>query len=267
MAAVGTVYLMYHELQIPGREPCQKEGSYTRYVISESDFRAQISWLKEHEWRALSVGEALEDSDLGERRIVITFDDGCETDLIAAAPLLKEAHFNATFYVAAGFVGRPRFLSMSQIRELSDLNFEIGCHSMTHPWMSELTSEQLHFEVVEAKDRLEQIIGRPVNHFSCPGGRWDRRIADFARKAGYHSVATSYIGTNSSRSDRFRLARVPVRRGTALAAFERFCCARGLRKLSARSAGLSFIRSLLGDSTYIRFRSAVLDRSRDSGAF
>ena len=264
MAGAGTVYLMYHELQLPGRKLCRKDGGYGRYVVSESDFRAQICWLKEREWCGLSVGEALQDLDRERRRIVITFDDGCETDLIAATPLLKEARFNATFYIVVGFVGRPGFLSQDQVRRLSDLDFEIGCHSMTHPWMSELTSGQLHSEVVEAKDRLEQMIGRSVNHFSCPGGRWSRALAEVAQKAGYRSIATSYIGTNSATGDRFRLARVPVMRGTSLADFERVCCAKGLRKLSTRSAGLSFIRSLLGNSTYVRVRSAVLDRKRDS---
>jgi len=262
MAGAGTVYLMYHELQLPAREHCQKLGGYTRYVVREADFRAQVRWLNEGGWSGLSVGEALRDMDRGRQRIVITFDDGCETDLLAAAPLLKEARFNATFYVVAGFVGRAGYLSREQVRQLSDLDFEIGCHSMTHPWSSELTSGMLHSEVVEAKERLEQIIGKPVNHFSCPGGRWNPALAAFAQKAGYGSVATSYIGTNLSTSDRFRLARVPVMRGTSLADFEGFCSARNLRKLSTRTAGLSFIRSVLGNSMYNRVRSALLDRNR-----
>lgn len=266
MAGAGTVYLMYHELQLPGRELCQKAGSYTRYVVSQSDFQAQVSWLKESEWRGLSVGEALQDLNRQGSRIVITFDDGCETDLIAAAPLLRKVHFNATFYLVAGFVGRPGFLSVDQIRELSNLGFEIGCHSMTHPWMSELTSEQLHSEVVEAKDRLEQMIGRSVDHFSCPGGRWSRAIAKLAQKTGYCSVATSYIGTNSSTSDRFRLARLPVMRGTSLGDFARLCCARGFFKLSAQKATLSFVRSVVGNAIYTKVWYAVLERSRDSSA-
>jgi peptidoglycan/xylan/chitin deacetylase (PgdA/CDA1 family) len=197
---------------------------------------------------------------------VITFDDGCETDLIAAAPLLKEARFNATFYVVAGFVGRRGFLSMNQVQELSDLDFEIGCHSMTHPWMSELTSEQLHAEVVEAKDRLEQIIGKSVNHYSCPGGRWSPSVADLARKAGYRSVATSYAGTNSLKSNHFRLARVPVTRGTALNEFARLCSAKGFVKRKVQKATLSLIRSLVGNSIYTKVWYAVLDRNHDSSA-
>ena len=44
------------------------------------------------------------------RSVCITFDDGCETDLIAAAPVLRESGFSATFYLTAGFLGTPGYL-------------------------------------------------------------------------------------------------------------------------------------------------------------
>lgn len=264
MAGPGTVYLMYHELQVPGRQLCQNVRSYTRYVVSEPDFKAQISSLKERQWCGLSVGESLQDVDRGRPRIVITFDDGCQTDLIAATPLLRDAAFNATFYIVAGFLGQRGYLSRAQLRELADLGFEIGCHSMTHPYLTDVGAERLHAEIVVAKQRLEQLIGRRVDHFSCPGGRWNRALAEFARKAGYRSVATSYIGTNSWTSDRFRLARVPLMRGTSLAGFAGLCSGRGLLKLRTQKAALSVARSLLGNSIYTKVWSAVLDPGRDS---
>ena len=38
----GIVYLMYHEIERAGRELCEREQGYVRYVISESAF-ASIS--------------------------------------------------------------------------------------------------------------------------------------------------------------------------------------------------------------------------------
>lgn len=257
MTGPGTIFLLYHELRLPSRPLCANGKGYTRYIVNESDFRAQLLYLKESHFRAVSVGEALQ--DLGaRRRVVITFDDGCETDLIAAAPLLKESASTATFYIVTGWVGRRGYLSVGQVRELSKLKFEIGCHSMTHAYLDELNPAQLHAEIMGSKDGLEQFIGCRVDHFSCPGGRWTRRLADMARLAGYQSVVTSQIGENSPTANRFRLARVGIMSGTRPAEFNRVCRGEGLFVRRAQAAFLSGARSVLGNAKYEKLRSAIL---------
>jgi peptidoglycan/xylan/chitin deacetylase (PgdA/CDA1 family) len=134
-------YLMYHELEIPGRALCQDEPGYVRYIVRASDFRTQMESVKSSGRLGLSVSEALAKPELP--AVVVTFDDGCETDLIHAAPLLRELGFNATFYVTVGFLDRRGYLSRTQLRELSDLGCEIGSHSMTHPYLCDLDQEQL----------------------------------------------------------------------------------------------------------------------------
>jgi len=260
MSNTGIVYLMYHELQLPGRAPCQKGSGYVRYVIAEPDFRAQLSCLKNAGLRGMSVGEALDHPSITQAGTVITFDDGCETDLIAAAPLLREAHFNATFYIVAGHLGRRGYLSPAKLRELEELKFEIGCHSMTHAPLTNLDSRQLQVEIVEAKERLEQLLGKPVDHFSCPVGRWNQRVAELARQAGYRSVATSRIGRNLPGTNPFRLARVAVIRGISLADFNRLCHGEGLLVRQVQVALLSLAKNVLGHS-YEKVRSVLLASS------
>src|SRR5437660_8464983 len=113
MAAGSMVYLMYHELELPGRPLRETESGYVRYVLSESDFRAQVLWLREDGWQGMSVSQALDSPQ--DRAVAITFDDGTETDLIAAGPVLKEAGFQATFYVTVGFLGKRGYMSASQL--------------------------------------------------------------------------------------------------------------------------------------------------------
>ncbi len=259
MGDPGTVYLMYHELELPGRDLCQAKEGYARYVLTEADFRAQVASLKAAGYRGFTVSEGLEGAGEKQPGVVITFDDGCETDRICAVPILQEAGFHATFYVVAGCVGRRGYLSVAQLQELADAGFEIGCHSMTHAYLPDLDPDGLRKEIGEAKGRLEQWIGGRVNHFSCPGGRWNRRVAEVARAAGYHSVATSRIGTNSHKTDRFCLARVAVLRGTSLDEFAALCRGR-LFLRRARDAVLGAAKSLLGNTVYEKVRSVVLDR-------
>src|SRR5262252_6132504 len=117
MSQTKIVFLMYHELELPERTLVQSDPGYTRYVLCESTFREHLEWLKQHNWLGLCVSDALKFPS--QPALAITFDDGCETDLLAAAPLLREWGFGATFYVTSGFIGRKGYLSPTQLRELS----------------------------------------------------------------------------------------------------------------------------------------------------
>lgn len=256
-----TTYLMYHEIERAGRELCEREQGYTRYVVTESEFGEQVARLKSIGLRGVSVSQALALSDQSHPSIAITFDDGCETDLLIAAPLLKEAGFNATFYIIAGRVGLRGHMSAGQLLRLSAMGFEIGCHSMTHAYLDDADDDQLRAEIAEAKDRLEQMTGQNIAHFSCPGGRWTAAVARVAREAGYSSVATSRIGANTKTTDRFNLSRVAVMRGLDAAEFSRICRAEGFARRRTRAGLLNAAKAILGNSIYERVRSSVLGQS------
>lgn len=250
------VYLMYHELELPGRPLCQNEPGYVRYIVNASDFRAHMQVLKDSGLGGMNVTTALDTP--GRRGVVITFDDGCETDLISAAPMLREFGFNATFYVTVGFLDKRGYLSRAQLRQLSDLGLEVGSHSMTHSYLSDLSQEQITHEIAASKQELEQLTGRVVQHFSCPGGRWDRRVAETARQSGYRSVTTSRVAANSPRSDSFALGRVPMLRGTPLELFEQKTKGHGLWKLRLRDSARTAAKHLLGNRIYDLFRAEIL---------
>jgi peptidoglycan/xylan/chitin deacetylase (PgdA/CDA1 family) len=252
------VYLMYHELEVEGRPLCQSEQGYVRYVVREPHFREQMNWLRSQGFRGLSVSDALDKKSAGS--LVITFDDGCESDLTVAAPILHQANFGATFYITVSYLGRPGYMVARQVRELSDAGFEIGSHSVTHPYLSDLTDAQINREIVESKIQLEEMIGRPVHHFSCPGGRWSPKVAEIARRAGYHSVTTSRIAANDSRTDPYELARIVVMREVTLEAFQDLCHGRGLWRQQFRRFLQTTSHRLLGNALYDRLRTLILER-------
>lgn len=256
----GVVFLMYHELETAGRPLCEDGAGYARYVVGADDFRQHLSHLQSNGLRGVSVGEALkkDESDAVTNRVCVTFDDGCETDLLFAAPALKDAGFDATFYVTFGHLGRRGYMSESQLRELSGAGFDIGSHSMTHCYLHDLSDERVREEVAGSKERLEQLTGRRVAHFSCPGGRWDARVARIAREAGYESVATSAVGVNTRASDHFKLSRVAVTRGTTAEEVVRVSRGEGLAARRARVAVLDVAKRVLGNSIYERLRTAAL---------
>lgn len=247
---------MYHELGLPGRKASRSEQGYLRYVVHEPEFWQQMRVMQLFGLRGISVNAALQFPDLPS--MAITFDDGAETDLLNAAPILHDMGFGATFFVTVGFLGQPGYMSKKQAHELSDQGFEIGSHSMTHPYLPDLDEGTLRHEIVDSKSELENITGRPVEHFSCPGGRYDQRAIDVARSAGYRSFANSRLQANSPASDRFALGRVAVLRDTPLGVFSHLCRGGGLKHLSMQASLRDHAKRLLGNTLYDRVRATLV---------
>lgn len=253
----SVVFLMYHELALAGRSPVESEPGYLRYVLDAAEFEWQMRAIRDLGLRGIGVSQALE---FPSRSVAITFDDGCETDLLSAAPVLKSLGFGATFYVVAGWIGKPGFLSAAQIRELDDAGFEIGCHSMTHSYLSDLDEAGLYREIREAKDTIEQLLGARIAHFSCPGGRSDRRTVSIANQAGFETVSTSVPRANRSSTDRFSLGRVAIKRGVSVRGFQDICLGRTLWKIEFSGDLRDRAKRILGNRTYDRMRSLILGK-------
>lgn len=262
MAKRSIVFLMYHELELPGRPMCQDEPGYSRYVLAASKFRAQMEYLRSNGWQGLSVSQAL--AYPKGPSVCVTFDDGCETDLIAAAPMMREVGFGATFFITTGRLGSRGFLSPTQLQELSGLGFEIGCHSRTHPYLTDLDENGLKQEIWDAKTELEQRIGKAVQHFSCPGGRYDTRVVAMARKAGYISMCTSRIEPNMEGGDRFALGRVAILRNLSLSGLGAICDGSSLRWMRTQNMLRETARRFLGNAAYDHLRASLLNRKNPS---
>jgi peptidoglycan/xylan/chitin deacetylase (PgdA/CDA1 family) len=256
MATRSTAFLMYHELRLPGRAMCYSEPGYARYVVPASDFHSQMERLASQGWRGRNVTQAIE--SLGEKSVCITFDDGCETDLISAAPVLKELGFGATSYITVKCLGKPGYMSHAQVRELHALGFEIGCHSMTHPYLTDVDDNRLHEETAGAKDMLEQIAGVRVDHFSCPGGRWDARVMRAVKQASFRTMATSRAGVNLSTTDPFALARVTMLNGTKSDDVLRYCQGKGLLRAQFQEKARDGAKRVLGNSIYDSLRGLIV---------
>lgn len=259
MAHPGMIFLMYHELKMASRGLCQSEPGYVRYILPVETFRSQMKWLQQAGVRGLNVSQALKyPAGPG---VCITFDDGCETDLIAAAPILRDLNLNATFYLTAGFLGKPGYLSAEQARELDAAGFEIGCHSMTHAYLSDLDEFGLKREIVEAKQRLEEIMGHEIEHFSCPGGRYNARTIAVARSAGFRSVANSEFHENTPATSAYDLGRVAMLRDLPLGKFGAVCRGQGLWKKRLWHQIRRGLQKMIGNRMYDRVRGALLGES------
>ncbi len=54
------------------------------------------------------------------------------------------------------------------VREVADMGHEIGCHGKQHELVYELTADEFRKKIGEAKQTLEQIIGKPILGYRAP---------------------------------------------------------------------------------------------------
>src|SRR5262245_4234228 len=139
----------------------------------------------------------------------ITFDDGNASDALLAAPALCARGLQATFFVVAGRVGQTGSLSAENLSELIRCGMEIGSHGMWHRRWRSMSAGRAHEEILEAKRRLEDIVGRPVTKAACPFGAYDRNSLRQLRQAGFTLVYTSDRGP--ARSAQWLQARNTIR--------------------------------------------------------
>jgi len=239
------VCLMYHDLGTPVERAGIEGTGHASYVVSGTAFASQMAHLRAQGLKGCKVGEALQGAG---GVVALTFDDGTSTDIELAAPALSYAGFTATFYIVTSRVETPGYLTRNELRCLSELGFEIGSHSMTHPFLPRLGPEELRHELRDSKDQLEQWIGAAVSHFSCPFGGYTEATLAAAREAGYASFATSRIGINKAGAT--LLKRVAVLRSTSLHNFGRVCAGKSLIYPRARQVVLSGLRSAVGFPAY-----------------
>jgi len=180
--------LCYHAIIAAAQKELPPQWSRW-HAVPQAAFCAQLDILLARRRRVLALDE-LEQSAPPARSVVITFDDGASSDLIAARELLRRK-LTATFFVTWSRLGSSSFLSRTQVVEIDRQGFTIGSHGMTHVPMAELTPQDLRDELAGSRERLESLLGKPVTALALPHGSYDSRVIAAAVAAGYRSILTS----------------------------------------------------------------------------
>jgi len=73
--------------------------------------------------------------------------------------------------------------------------FEFGGHTYSHPAdLKECDDERLNTEIDLAKKMLEEKVGKKTEWFCYPRGRYDHRVMNAVRRAGFKKARTTKIG-------------------------------------------------------------------------
>jgi len=121
------------------------------------------------------------------RFVTTSWDDGDCADL-KLAELLRSKGIHGTFYVPIQY--RERSLGQAELRSLASEGFEIGAHGWSHKPLRHLQHDELLHEVGPCKEVLEDILGKQVEMFCYPHGRYDTNAVRALQEAGYRGART-----------------------------------------------------------------------------
>jgi peptidoglycan/xylan/chitin deacetylase (PgdA/CDA1 family) len=121
--------------------------------------------------------------------VTISVDDGHPTDL-RTAELLQKYGLKATFYVPARNMERE-VMPAGALRQLSR-EFELGGHTMSHVALHSLPEDMARAEIVDGKNWLEQLSGKPAISFCYPKGKFNHMTAELVKKAGFKGARTCF---------------------------------------------------------------------------
>jgi len=221
--AVGprVVCLMYHKI-VTAREFDSCEGDERYYSIPVNRFEEHLRYLRTRGYQSLGTDDCIaylkDGRAVPEKSVFITIDDGYESALTRAQPLLRKYGFRATLFVTADphacvfDHGRPRQprLSDQEMQRLDASVIDVQAHGLTHRPLNELPDDELLAELTRSRDQLGAITHRSIRCMAVPGNHYDERVLEFAKRAGYQAVFTSDPGSLDPGDDLIGIPRVNV---------------------------------------------------------
>lgn len=85
---------------------------------------------------------------------------------------------------------RVKYMSATQLKQLSDNGFEIGSHGMTHSLLiaDYMNEKKALNELHKSKQWVEKVTDKPVTAYCFPAGRYNSKMIELAKQVGYTST-------------------------------------------------------------------------------
>ena len=134
--------------------------------------------------------------------IMLTFDDTDEDQFTIARPELKKYGFKAVYFVMTVSLGRPRYMTKEQVKQLSDEGNIIGSHTWDHHMVSKYTHNDIMklangktktvddwaVQIDKPTKQLEDITGKKMDYFAYPFGIWNKAALPEIKKRGFKAA-------------------------------------------------------------------------------
>lgn len=223
----GIPVLMYHHMLENPQRTVFKNNSM---VIKVSEFEKQLKYLSDHGYRTIQLQE-LENylkyrHNLTGNVVAITFDDGLDSTVKYAYPILKKYHFKATQFLIMGKVlgfALPfdenvlHYIGYKEMKETADIydfqSHTVGLHLREHthntPYMILKNFDEIKEDLLNSKKMIGAYYMTPahVRYLAYPYGQYDAEAMKAAMYAGFELAFTTETGNVKLGDHKFTLKR------------------------------------------------------------
>lgn len=177
--------LCYH--QIRDYKPTDSKVARD-YIVPPSIFAEQMKALADSGYHTVLPEELYVylayGSPLPSKPVMITFDDTDLEQFTVAAPEMKKHGYKGVFFIMTVSIGRPRYMSNEQIKQLSDEGHAIGSHTWDHHNVKKYAGDDWATQIEKPTKQLETITGKKINFFAYPFGLWNPEAIPELKKRG-----------------------------------------------------------------------------------
>ncbi|MEJ2564775.1 MAG: polysaccharide deacetylase family protein [Gammaproteobacteria bacterium] len=216
------VVLMYHRVG-------KAHNAWERkYCVTPERFTAHMHHLANRGMKAVDIDDfvawTVGAKDLPGGSFLLTFDDGFYGIYEHAMPVLRELEWPATVFLVSSLLGQRDIwcekenpsgqsyplLGQAEIHKMRKQGFSFQCHSRTHADLTKISDEIRWNEIAGARAELEEVLGSAVPYLAYPYGRYNERVVEITRTAGYRAGFSVQPGFNRPGIDPYKIRRLDV---------------------------------------------------------
>jgi peptidoglycan/xylan/chitin deacetylase (PgdA/CDA1 family) len=198
---------MYHVVNAPKPDTPSPD-----LWVSRSDFAGQMKYLADNGYHAVTLQQVWDawhnNGLLPPKPVVVSFDDGYHSHLTNAMPILRSHGWAGVENLEVNQTQQD--LKPADVRALMAAGWEIDAHTISHPDLTTLDDTQLQQEIAGSRKQIQGQYGVPVNFFCYPAGRFDDRVIQAVKAAGFLGATTTQLGLAKPGDNPYKLSRVRV---------------------------------------------------------
>lgn len=172
------------------------------YEVTAGNFKQQMKALADSGYHTILPEQYFNylayGTPLPSKPVMLTYDDTDEEQFSIAKAEMDKYGFKGVYFIMTISIGRPRYMTKEQIKQLADEGHVIGSHTWRHDRVDRLKDwntieyrgkktevNEWDFQLTNTKKQLEEITGKPVEYFAYPFGVWSKQALPKIKERGY----------------------------------------------------------------------------------
>jgi peptidoglycan/xylan/chitin deacetylase (PgdA/CDA1 family) len=188
--------LCYHHIRL------ESGKKLNEFEVTGDNFKQQMKALSDSGYHTILPDQLYNylayGTALPAKPVMLTFDDTDEEQFTVAKTEMDKYGFKGVYFIMTISIGRPRYMTKEQIKQLSDEGHVIASHTWRHdrvdkylttPHIDRDTKKVVNndwdLQLVDTRKKLEDIIGKEIHYFAYPYGIWKKDGLPEVQKRGF----------------------------------------------------------------------------------